>query len=83
MKKVTVYTTTTCPYCIRVKALFHRKGVRIQEIDLTDDDDARSALIARTGLRTVPQVFIDETFYGGCEDVERLDAEGKLDLLLA
>jgi len=82
MKPVKIYTKSTCPFCHRVTAFFKQKGVPFEEIDLSSKPDELSALKERTGLRTVPQVFVGDTLVGGCDDTLALDAEGKLDVLL-
>jgi glutaredoxin 3 len=84
MAAVTIYTSTPCPYCSRAKALLKARGADFEEIHLPWDDDAgRSALIARTGHRTVPQIFIGENFVGGFDEIAALDRTGTLKELLA
>lgn len=83
MPKVEIYTTDYCPYCKHAKALFENKGVAYEEIDVSGDDDARMALIKKAGgMRTVPQIFINDQHIGGFDDASALDREGKLDPLL-
>ena len=81
--KVTVYTTSYCPYCVRAKALLKRKGVDFEEIAVDGDDERRLWLVEQTGQRTVPQVFAGERSLGGFSDLDALDREGKLDPILA
>lgn len=82
--KVVIYTTPTCPYCIRAKMLLDSKGVAYENIDLSKEaPEVRTALTERTGSRTVPQIFINEQFVGGCDDIHTLERQGKLDELLA
>jgi len=83
MKPVKIYTTSYCPYCVRAKRLLEKKGVSYQEIDVEGDDEARVRLVEQTGLRTVPQIFIGEHHVGGSDDLHELEAQGKLDALLA
>ena len=84
MKRVEIYTTRTCPYCIAAKALLSRKGVPFEETDVGADPAQRQAMMARAnGRRTVPQIFIDGVGVGGCDDIHALDAAGKLDAMLA
>ncbi len=84
MSQVEIYTTTVCPYCVRAKRLFERKGVAFTEIDVTTDDALRRFMTERSGgRRTVPQIFIDGTHVGGCDDLYELDRDGKLDPMLA
>ncbi len=82
MQPVRIYSTTYCPYCHNAKALLDRKGVPYQDIDVTDDDAAREKLVATTGKRTVPQIFVGDTHVGGFDDLEALERAGKLDPLL-
>ncbi|PID99803.1 MAG: glutaredoxin 3 [Acidobacteria bacterium] len=83
MAKIELYSSTRCPYCVKAKALLDEKGVSYQLIDITDDDEARKDLVAKAnGLRTVPQIFIDERHIGGCDDLYALERAGELDALL-
>jgi len=82
--KVLMYATAVCPYCVRAEALLRRKGVtEIEKIRIDLDPAQRDHMMAITGLRTVPQIFIGGTHVGGCDDLYALDHAGKLDALLA
>lgn len=84
MAKVEVYSTQTCPYCVKAKNLLSNKGVEYEEIDITDDPDARVALVEKAnGMRTVPQIFINDQHIGGFDQLNALDQKGELDDLLA
>jgi glutaredoxin 3 len=84
MKPVTIYTTRTCGYCRKAKALLANKGVAFEEIDVTFDDALREEMTLRAGGRTsVPQIWIGEVHVGGCDDLYDLEYERKLDALLA
>ncbi len=83
MQPVTMYTTAVCPYCIRAKQLLKARGVeQIQEIRIDEQPEARTAMMERTGRRTVPQIFVGETHVGGCDDLVALDGRGGLMPLL-
>lgn len=83
MQKITIYTTTTCPYCVRAKALLDRKGVTYREIS-AEDPSIREEMIQKAGGRkTVPQIFIGDFHVGGCDDLYELEKQGKLDERLA
>jgi glutaredoxin 3 len=83
MKRVRIYTTPICPYCVRAKALLKKKGVDVEEVDVLMDLDARSEMEAKSkGRKTVPQIFVGDTYVGGCDDLYALDSSGKLDPLL-
>lgn len=84
MAPVTLYTTQVCPYCNMAKALLKQKGVtEITEIRIDENPAERETMMARTGQRTVPQIYIGETHVGGFTDLRALDQAGKLDALLA
>lgn len=81
---VTMYTTEVCPYCIQAERLLRAKGVgEIAKIRVDLDPAQRRAMMARTGRRTVPQIYIGEFHVGGYEDLVALDRAGQLDTLLA
>lgn len=79
---VVLYTTGWCPYCTRAKKLLERKGVPFTEIDVESAPEKRAEMQARSGRRTVPQIFIGDSHVGGCDDLHDLEDEGKLDALL-
>ncbi len=82
-KAVEIYTWSTCPFCIRAKALLNKKGVDYQEYCIDGDEAARDAMAARTnGRRSLPQIFINGQHIGGCDDLHALDSRGQLDSLL-
>jgi glutaredoxin 3 len=79
MQPVMMYTTEICPYCQRAKALLRQRGVQaIEEVRIDLDPAERERMMARTGRRTVPQIFIGSTHVGGCDDLVALDQRGGL-----
>ena len=79
MTAVRMYTTQVCPYCVQAKALLKQRGVSaIDEVRIDLDPIQRDQMIALTGRRTVPQIFIGETHVGGCDDLVALDRRGGL-----
>ncbi len=82
MAKVLIYTKSYCPYCDRAKALFNQKGVAFEEVFLDAKPEEFDALKKRTGMMTVPQIFINDQLVGGYTDLAALDREGKLDEML-
>ncbi len=81
--KVEIYTWTSCPFCIRAKALLDKKGVEYTEYVLDGDEPGRAKMAQRAnGRRSVPQIFINDQHIGGCDDIYALNAKGKLDPLL-
>jgi glutaredoxin 3 len=82
MKKIIIYTTLVCPYCVRAKALLTRKNFTYEEIN-ANDDKIRDEMIKKSGgMRTVPQIFIGDQHIGGCDDLYALEKDGKLDELV-
>ncbi|BFT63500.1 glutaredoxin 3 [Pseudomonas moorei] len=81
MLEVTMYTTSTCPYCRNAKRLLNEKGIRYTEID-AQSAAVRSEMVNRSGRRTVPQIFIGNWHVGGFDDLAQLDSEGGLDKAL-
>lgn len=83
MATIEVYSSDRCPYCVKAKALLDRKGVEYKEINVTNDDEARIALVKKAnGVRTVPQIFIDDNHVGCCDDLYELDRKGELDPMI-
>ena len=80
--KVEIYATGWCPYCSRARQLLLSKGVEIEEIDVDARPGAREEMVARSGRGTVPQIFINQTHIGGCDDLVALEESGGLDPLL-
>ncbi len=84
MQAVKMYTTLVCPYCLRAKMLLKQRGVEaIEEVRIDLDPSQRDHMMAITGRRTVPQIFIGETHVGGCDDLIALDQRGGLLPMLA
>jgi glutaredoxin 3 len=79
---VRLYVTGWCPYCERARGLLAKKGVEFTEIDVDEDGKLREEMIARSGRRSVPQIFIGDKHVGGCDDLFALDSSGELDRLL-
>ena len=81
--KVEIYSWTTCPFCIRAKSLLKKKGVDFTDYSIDGDDEARDKMAERTnGARSLPQIFINDSHIGGCDDLYELEFQGELDPLL-
>jgi glutaredoxin 3 len=84
MASVVIYTREFCGYCGRAKSLLMAKGVEFVEHNATHLPEARQEMIGRSnGRSTFPQIFINDSHVGGCDDLQALDRAGKLDLMLA
>ncbi|HEY9572298.1 MAG TPA: glutaredoxin 3 [Pusillimonas sp.] len=83
MATVTMYCTAVCPYCVRAEMLLKQRGVtNIEKIRIDQDPAQRAIMMERTGRRTVPQIYIDDTHVGGYDDLAALDrADGLMPLL--
>jgi glutaredoxin 3 len=80
---VDIYTSRSCPYCIRAKDLLNEKGVRFRELLVDGNPEYISEAVRRSGgRRTVPQIFIENYHVGGYDELFKLDIDGKLDSML-
>lgn len=83
MAKITLYGDANCPYCGAARMLLTKKGVTWEDIAVHTDADKRAEMERRSGRTSVPQIFIDEHYVGGFEELLALDKSGELDKLLA
>ncbi len=58
-KKVTIYTTPTCPYCKMAKEFFKERKIKYKEIDISTNDKAAKEIIEESGQMGVPVIKID------------------------
>ena len=83
MSRIVMYATGVCPFCIRAEQLLKSRGVtEIEKIRIDLNPEERDTMIARTGRRTVPQIYIGDRHVGGCDDLYALDRAGGLAPLL-
>ena len=83
MKKVIIYTGPMCNYCSAAKHLLNKKKVNYTEFDIAVDSSKRQEMQEKTnGARTIPQIFIGETYVGGYQELKALEVQGKLNTLL-
>jgi len=81
--KVEIYTWSSCPFCIRAKALLKQKQVEFIEYCIDGDNQGRMKMSERANGRTsAPQDVIDDRHIGGCDDLYEINALGELDKLL-
>ena len=84
MVDVTIYTRMMGGYCSAAKRLLEKKGVAYTENDASYSPELRQEMISRAnGRTTFPQIFIGDVHVGGCDDLHALEAQGRLDALLA
>jgi len=83
MKKIEIYTTNYCPFCVKAKSLLNKKKIKFSEIDVSKDEALRERMSAMAnGARSVPQIFADNVHIGDSDKIYQLDQEKKLDKLL-
>ena len=78
MPNIEVYSTPNCPYCVRAKTLLQSKNINFKEIDVSDDIESLQKMMKLSGLRTVPQIFINDKSIGGYDELAQLNADGEL-----
>jgi len=71
MKKITVYSSTSCPHCIALKAYLKSGGIEFEDKDVQENMAFKKELIDK-GYRGVPVVIIDDIEVVGF-DREKLD----------
>jgi glutaredoxin 3 len=76
--KAKVYSTVYCGFCRQAERLLKQRGADLECIDVTEDHETRTWLVKETGRRTVPQIWIGETYVGGYDDLAALDRKGNL-----
>ena len=67
-----VYTANYCNYCSRAIEFLEKEGLKVWVIDITDNQDERQILIEKTGMKTVPQIWIGEAHIGGYDRMLKL-----------
>lgn len=82
MANIIVYSKNYCPFCDRAKNLLNRKGAAFEERNIDGNAEELKKLMEKTGMRTLPQIFINDNLIGGFDDMNALDKLGKLDPLL-
>ena len=83
MKKVVIYTGPMCNFCSAAKHLLNKKKVSYEEIDIGYDEKKRQEMLKKSnGMKTIPQIFIEEKHIGGYVELKALENKGELDSLL-
>ncbi len=75
MVDVKIYTTPTCPYCLKAKEYFKKKGVKYTEYNVAQDKEALKEMIRISGGRSVPVIAAGDEVMIGFD-------QGKIDKLL-
>jgi glutaredoxin 3 len=83
MNKVKVYSTGTCPVCVKAKAFLDKRGIAYDEVRVDLDRAAlKEFSVVTNGARTVPQIVVDGKCVGGFTELTELHMDGGLDHLI-
>ena len=82
MKKVVIYSTRICPYCVRAKNFFQKRDVPYEDIMVDQDIEQLKIMMEKSKRQSVPQIFIGDYHVGGFDDLVEHDMDGKLEDLL-
>lgn len=81
MNKIEIYTSQTCPYCVKAKKLLKTLGLEYMEFDVSGSFDKMvENLEKRFGIKvmTIPQIIINDKHIGGFDDLNTLYCSGEL-----
>jgi glutaredoxin 3 len=74
---IIIYSTNTCPTCVKAKNLFEKWGLAYTTKMVDGDREALVEMSQITGgARTVPQIVIDEKWIGGIVELTELHMDG-------
>ncbi|MFO7953809.1 glutaredoxin 3 [Thioalkalivibrio sp.] len=74
-----VYSNGRCPFCLLARRLLNQRGYPFAEYAVDREPGLRAEMEQRAGGRTsVPQIFLGETHIGGFDELQAMDASGKL-----
>ncbi|RST63001.1 glutaredoxin 3 [Candidatus Aquarickettsia rohweri] len=81
MIMITIYTKNNCPYCIRAKDLLNKRKLEYKEINISENPELLEEMLEKSqGMKTMPQIFIDEKHIGGCDDLYKYDEDVGFDM---
>lgn len=71
-----MYIKQGCPFCDRaIEKITNELKTTLQTVDITERPEIRESIIAETGHKTVPAIWMGEEFVGGCDDLIKLCEE--------
>ena len=83
MRKVTIYDTELCTTCWSVQSLLDKRDIPYEHVVVVEDSEEHRKLTERTGMETLPQVFVGNVLLGGYEETAVAAEAGMLaDLLV-
>lgn len=71
MAKVKVYSTATCPWCVKAKEFLKENNIEFEDVDVAEDEKAREEMVEKSGQMGVPVIDIDGEITVGF-DVEKI-----------
>lgn len=71
MTTITIFHKDYCPYCRNALKIFKAYGLKYKAIEVTDNPAAFAKMAAKSGRRTVPQIFFGNTHIGGHDDLQQ------------
>ena len=80
--RIVIYGTEFCSYCTAARMLLKKKGLDYEDVLVSGDDEKRREMEAKSGGRTVPQIFINDEPIGGFDELYSLEQDGRLDEIL-
>lgn len=81
MNKIEIYTSATCPYCVKAKKLLQMLKLEYIEHNIDNDFDKMCSELSgkyNKQIQTVPQIIINENYIGGYSDLEAVYKSGLL-----
>ena len=83
MKNINVYTGPMCPYCDAAKRLLNKKNIPFKEINIALEEGKMEEMLKKSnGMKTIPQIFIENSHIGGYDELRALENKGELDKLI-
>jgi len=82
---VFMFSKSSCPYCVKAKALLNSKGVKFTAVECDKNPlnaSQRSQLTQLSNVTTYPNIFIGKKSIGGCDNLHKLEKSGELNKLL-
>lgn len=73
MANVKVYSTPTCPWCVKVKEYLKEKNVDFEEVDVSQNQEEAKKMVEKSGQMGVPVVEIGDEMIVGF-DQAKIDA---------
>ena len=83
MRRILIYSSVICPYCISAKKLLEKLDLSFQEKKIDNNEKIKEEMIIKSnGRRTVPQIFFGDKHIGGYDDLNEVYKKGTLKKLL-